>query len=415
VIVGYARVSTVSDEQKVSVEAQVQQLLDAGCQRVIREQGSAFKESSRRPGWEELQGLVAQGAVTKVVAISQSRLSRREDVLTFLRICARKGVEVQFLDGSAGDVADPAGLLMSSVMAAVNEVDSLIKSINIKNGIQRRRAAGHYASGRVPFGYRYDGRYVVCDPVDFPQAQLLWTRLEESEFNFGRTIRQFGYDWSIQGLRRWAINPILRGQVPGQLEPPEALITTTQYSRVAALLEGRRLKGCRAPRQPRLLSGVVRCQSCQRSLYYVMAHGKPRLKCCTMQCDWWGRGIAEAKLRKQILDALRQQVEPMARLAATPEPGVTPQELERQERLAQLLALREQGVPNLEAAIEALERQAPMVTAALAPRWDSLAAILARPGVLEASTDEELRALVLEFVDEVVYLGNSATVEVRLR
>ena len=92
-IVGYARVSTQKDEQAISVKAQVQQLKDAGCTYIISEQRSAYNEKGRRPGWEELQELVASGKATTVVAISQSRLSRREDVVSFLRVCARKGIK----------------------------------------------------------------------------------------------------------------------------------------------------------------------------------------------------------------------------------------------------------------------------------------------------------------------------------
>jgi hypothetical protein len=41
--------------------------------------------------------------------------------------------------------------------------------------------------------------------------------------------------------------------------------------------------------------------------------------------------------------------------------------------------------------------------------------LLKRPGVLEGADDEELRALVLELVDHVTYLGNPSRVEIRLR
>ena len=64
----------------------MQQLKDAGCSYIISEQRSAYNEKGRRPGWEELQQLVASGKATTVVAISQSRLSRREDVVSFLRV-----------------------------------------------------------------------------------------------------------------------------------------------------------------------------------------------------------------------------------------------------------------------------------------------------------------------------------------
>lgn len=413
-IVGYARVSTVHDEQTASVQAQVEQLRQAGCDRVIEERASAYKEDSRRPGWQELQTLVASGQVRKVVAVSQSRLSRREDVLVFLRICARMNVEVCFLDGTTGDLHDPAGLLMTGVLAAVNQVDSLIKSINTKNGLQRRKAAGYYACGRVPFGYRYDGQYVRRDPATFKEAALLWERLEAAEFNCSGVVRRYGYDWSSRGLKRWICNPVLRGLVPGQSEPVEALISEEQFLAAKALLDGRKRTGARAPRRKRLLSGLVRCEACSGRLHYVMAAGKPRLKCCNPRCSWYGRGLAEWKIKGQVLEALRTQAPAMADAAVAPSREVSPSERERREKLAQLRALRDQGVENLELAIAALESQAP-APEAIGPNWVALAETFSRPGVLECATEEDLRELLLEFVDEVLYVGNPVAVEVRLR
>ena len=48
---------------------------------------------------------------------------------------------------------------MTGVLATVNEVDSQIKSINVLNGLKRRKAAGYYACGSLPFGYRSDGEH----------------------------------------------------------------------------------------------------------------------------------------------------------------------------------------------------------------------------------------------------------------
>jgi len=415
VIVGYARVSTKTDEQAISVEAQVEQLIAAGCTRVIQERGSAFREGSRRPGWEELQALVASGQVVKVIAVSQSRLSRREDVTAFLRICSRKRVEVQFLDGTPGDISDPAARLMTGVMATINEVDSQIKGINVRNGLQRRKAAGYYACGRVPFGYAYDGQYVVPHPTEFAEAKLLWQRLAASEFNLSQTVRLHGYDWSTRGLRRWIHNPILRGIVSGQAMQVEPLITLQDYVDAAALMERRREKGLRAPRRKRLLSGLVRCQQCQRWLHYAMAAGKQRLKCTNLHCQWYGRGLAEWKIKEQVITVLEDCHAEMANIAAAaPEPVVTQERLEMQRDLEDYLEKQARGRPNLEAAIRGLELQlqSPLPSN---PNWAALAAVLSRPGVLALASEEELRALLLEFVDEILYIGDPVTVEVRLR
>jgi len=60
--IGYARVSTTKTEQDLSIEGQEQQLLAAGCDRVIVERASAYR--GRRPGWYELWSFVASGLAT---------------------------------------------------------------------------------------------------------------------------------------------------------------------------------------------------------------------------------------------------------------------------------------------------------------------------------------------------------------
>lgn len=416
VIVGYARVSTRSDEQAISIEAQVQQLAAAGCERVIQERASAYREDSRRPGWEELQALVASGRVSKVVAVSQSRLSRREDITGFLRICSRKRVEVQFLDGTPGDIADPAARLMTGVMATINEVDSQIKSINIKNGLQRRKAAGYYACGRVPFGYRYDGQHVVIHPEHFAEAQVLWQRLKDSEFNLGNTIRVHDYDWSVRGLRRWIQNPILRGIISTQSVPVEPLISLQDYADAMAIIGRRKETGTRTPRVRRLFSAFVRCCGCRRMMQYATVKTRLRLKCMSFRCSCYGRGIAEHRVRDQLIAALESCAEQLARAAATPPPvgPPTPEQQTLQRRLDALLAMQHDGQAGLEAAIRDLQQQM-QAPAPSAPDWSGLAAVLARPGVLRLASDEELRPLLLEFVDEILYIGNPHTVEIRLR
>lgn len=411
-IVGYARVSTEHDKQTISVEAQVKQFWELGCDYVIEERKSAFSEKVRRRGWEELQALVASGRVRKVIAVSLARLSRRDNVVTFLRICARKGVEVQLLDGSPSDVEDPTGRLFTGVMATVNEVDSMIKSINVKHGISRRKSAGYYACGSVPFGYIYDGQYARANPETFAEAQQLWAHLEEGEFCTAAVIRRHGYDWSPRGLKCWMYNPMLRGIAKGQEEQPAALITHEQYARMAAIIEGRRTRRARSPRRIRLFSGLISCTSCEKVLGYARPH---RLACLNLHCQFYGRGVAEARAREQVIEALRERAEDLAQVADIPaEVAVSQEELARRDQLENLRRMQRDGVPNLEAAIEALELEA-IKPVPSGPKWKDLAVLFGRRGTLELSTDEKLRELLLEFVDKLIYMGNPKRIEVRLR
>lgn len=415
VIIGYARVSTDKAEQDISIAEQVQQLKAAGCDRVIAERRSAHKDAAR-PGWDELLALVAGGRVRRVVACSLSRLSRRGEDVPFLRMCARLRVEVQLLDGTPADTADPSGKLLTGVLSLVNEIDSDIKAINIRNGLARRKAQGHYACGRVPFGYAYDGSQVVISPEQFRKARQLWDQLAALEFNMPATIRRHGLQWSPRGLGRWINNPILRGVVNNEAGRVTPLISWEEWQQARRLLDSRRSTGTRAPRVLRVFSGIVRCSFCSKALHYAMAAGKPRLKCTNLHCSHYGRGLAEWKVKQQVIEELRNAASAMA-IISTAELQVEPSPVDqaKQQQVAQLEALAAQGVPGLGPTIEALKLELLAPAPVASANWGAYREMLSRVGVIERATVEELRAVLLELVAEVVYVGDPRRVEVRLR
>lgn len=415
VIIGYARVSTDKAEQDISIAEQVQQLNAAGCDRVIAERRSAHKDAAR-PGWDELLALVAGGRVRRVVACSLSRLSRRGEDVPFLRMCARLRVEVQLLDGTPADTADPSGKLLTGVLSLVNEIDSDIKAINIRNGLARRKAQGHYACGRVPFGYTYDGSQVVIHPEQFRKARQLWDQLAALEFNMPATIRRHGLQWSPRGLGRWINNPILRGVVNNEAGRVTPLISWEEWQQARRLLDSRRTTGTRAPRVLRVFSGIVRCSFCSKALHYAMAAGRPRLKCTNLHCSHYGRGLAEWKVKQQVIEELRNAASAMA-IISTAELQVEPSPVDqaKQQQVAQLEALAAQGVPGLGPTIEALKLELLAPAPVASANWGAYREMLARVGVIERATVEELRAVLLELVAEVLYVGDPRRVEVRLR
>lgn len=415
VIIGYARVSTDKAEQDISIAEQVQQLKAAGCDRVIAERRSAHKDAAR-PGWDELLALVAGGRVRRVVACSLSRLSRRGEDVPFLRMCARLRVEVQLLDGTPADTADPSGKLLTGVLSLVNEIDSDIKAINIRNGLARRKAQGHYACGRVPFGYAYDGSQVVIHPEQFRKARQLWDQLAALEFNMPATIRRHGLQWSPRGLGRWINNPILRGVVNNEAGRVTPLISWEEWQQARRLLDSRRTAGARAPRVLRVFSGIVRCRFCSKALHYAMAAGRPRLKCTNLHCSHYGRGLAEWKVKQQVIEELRNAASAMA-IISTAELQVEPSPVDqaKQQQVAQLEALAAQGVPGLGPTIEALKLELLAPAPVASANWGAYREMLARVGVIERATVEELRAVLLELVAEVLYVGDPRRVKVRLR
>jgi hypothetical protein len=142
----------------------------------------------------------------------------------------------------------------------------------------------------------------------------------------------------------------------------------------------------------------------------------PRLKCKTPACAFYGCSIQEAFVRAQVLDALRTRADELAELAGTPQHQEPPEAIELRAQLHQLEALDRSGVAGLAPALADLRtRLAALQQVASGPRYDGLADLFATPGTLELATDEELRAVVVEFVAGIQFLGNPRRVEITLR
>jgi hypothetical protein len=325
---------------------------------------------------------------------------------------------VQLLDGTPADTADPSGKLLTGVLSLVNEIDSDIKAINIRNGLARRKAQGHYACGRVPFGYAYDGSQVVIHPERFRDARQLWDRLAALEFNMPATIRRHGLQWSPRGLGRWINNPILRGVVNNEAGRVTPLISWDEWQQARRLLDARRVGGTRAPRVLRVFSGMVRCSFCSKALHYAMAAGRPRLKCTNLHCSHYGRGLAEWKVKQQVIEELCAAAAAMgdavAAYSSQPAQDV-PEQVEKRQQLAQLEALNAQGVPGLVPTIDAMRLELLAPPPIASANWADFRMALQRPDIMAGATDEELRAVLLELCSELLYVGNSDRIEVRLR
>ena len=149
-------------------------------------------------------------------------------------------------------------------------------------------------------------------------------------------------------------------------------------------------------------------------------YGARRLYCANPSCDWHGRGIGVPLVRQQLIQALRQQcdaIEAAVQLASEPmDRQMTKEQAEIMSKVQAIEQLKDQGVPGLDTALESLRGQLDVLRApVLGPDWSGLSELLAVPGVLDGFTDEELRPLVLDFVAEIVYLGNPREVEIRVR
>ena len=417
--VGLARVSTHNRAQDTSIAAQEQQLLDAGCDRVITVRESAFK--GPRKGWHELRSLVASGKVTEVLCIDQSRLARDGTDLQFLEECAVQQVVVRALTGGVIETKTVGGFVQAGVFSVMNQAYSRQLGLKVKDGLDRGKAQGRYSCGRVPFGYRYnvESGKVEPHPEDWPKARQMVVDLLSMEMNVSGYVRKFRPGWSPSGVAAWVRKPMLRGIVPNQPDGVQPVFSADEWGVASRLLKHRTVSRSQSTRTVHLLTGLVRCKNCSKNLQYKPGRrGALRLYCANPECDWYSRGVAVPIVRAQLIQVLTAAVYQMQQ--AIQQASVAKDHKESEEcialkaQIAQLEALRESVGPSLDTALSELKGKiAALQTPTVGPNWEGLAELVASG--LSDATDKELRALVLEYIESITYEGTPAAVNIKLR
>jgi len=143
-LIGYARTSTL--DQRNGLEAQLDQLRDAGCEKLFEEQVSSVDVSARARLAEALD-FVREDDVLIVTRLD--RLARSvPHLLEILDRLTEKGASLRVL-GMGIDTGTPTGKLMLTVLGGIAEFEREIMLERQREGIAKAKVAGKY-KGRKP-------------------------------------------------------------------------------------------------------------------------------------------------------------------------------------------------------------------------------------------------------------------------
>ncbi len=156
-VAGYARVSTDSDEQFTSYEAQVdyytkfiQANPDWEFVKVYTDEGISGLNTKNRDGFNSMIADALAGGIDLIVTKSVSRFARNTvDSLTTVRKLKEKGVEVFFQKENIYTL-DSKGELLITIMSSLAQEESRSISENVTWG-QRKR----FADGKVSMAYKH--------------------------------------------------------------------------------------------------------------------------------------------------------------------------------------------------------------------------------------------------------------------
>ena len=203
-VAGYARVSTDSDEQETSYEAQVDYYTrfilsrsDWEFVRIYTDDGISATNTKRREGFKEMIADALDGRIDLIVTKSVSRFARNTvDSLSTIRKLKAKGIECYFEKENIWTF-DGKGELLITIMSSLAQEESRSISENVTWG-QRKR----FSDGKVTMPYKHflgykkgeDGLPVIVEE----EAQVV--RFIYRLFLEGKTQQAIGKQLESMGI-----------------------------------------------------------------------------------------------------------------------------------------------------------------------------------------------------------------------
>ena len=141
-IVGYARVSSSSQ----NLDLQLEQLADAGCDKVFSEKATGTTRNERQ-ALAACLDWVREGDTLVVTRLDRLARSGR-DLHDIIAQLSAKQVGFRCVQQGAVDTTTSMGKLMLGILGAVAEFETDIRKERQREGIERAKAAGVYKGRR---------------------------------------------------------------------------------------------------------------------------------------------------------------------------------------------------------------------------------------------------------------------------
>lgn len=217
-VAGYARVSTDSDEQFTSYEAQVDYYTNYISQRadwefvgIYTDEGISGTNIKHREGFNSMVQDALNGKIDLIVTKSVSRFARNTvDSLTTVRELKDAGVEVYFEKENIWTF-DSKGELLITIMSSLAQEESRSISENVTWGHRKRFADGKVS---VPFGNFLgydkgpDGNLVINKEEAKVVRKIYQYYLEGSTpYGIAKRLTEEGIK-TVQGKDKWNANTV---------------------------------------------------------------------------------------------------------------------------------------------------------------------------------------------------------------
>jgi len=289
----YVRVSTVEQaEEGVSLDAQEAELRRLAEQRwpdsvivVHREEGKSAREGKLRPVYEALLDRASSGRVRAIVSVERSRLARSvTEWLALRKLCADQTIHLETLNGGVEDTSTATGRLIGTILAAVAEFESDLKSERVARAANYLLGTGR-SHGPVPFGLRRapDGTRERAEHFD---AVLATFQLIADGASVKKAARALAEARATKTSEPWLRERVLRNPTyagltkrDGQLtQTHEAFVPADLWHRVQTVLDANASKNSRHPRR-NPFGSLARCGRCGGRMELHQNGNYPVVRC----------------------------------------------------------------------------------------------------------------------------------------
>lgn len=183
-VAAYCRVSTDMDAQLESLEAQksyYENYIDSRADWLLvgiyYDEGVTGTKKDKRPDLLRMMEDCEAGKIDFILTKSVSRFSRNTaECLELVRRLMELHIPIYFEKENL-NTSEMEGEFLLSTLSSLAESESVSISENSKWSIQNRFQDGTYKLCSAPYGYRWDGKNLVVDPVQAKVVKRIFTEV----------------------------------------------------------------------------------------------------------------------------------------------------------------------------------------------------------------------------------------------
>lgn len=220
-VIIYARVSTIMQEEKDSLEFQIKKckeycsLYDYEIVDVVTDVESGWHDD--REGFLKLKKLITHNVFDLLLVYETSRISRKMvTLLSFINELMANKIGFLAISQKDIDTSTDIGMLIFQIISSLAEYERKLISARVKSSKLARAKAGKWQGGTKPLGYDIVNKKLIPNAIEAITIRKMFQYYIETQ-SLAKTAKKF--DRKMASIRWILTNPLYIGKLKwGQKE-----------------------------------------------------------------------------------------------------------------------------------------------------------------------------------------------------